>query len=77
MRKAKEFMLKHVGDVGVDMMDQFINTKLLKDVPSNVLARYQLALPVDRSTSWRWMKKLGCKTEAYTQCFYNDHHQSA
>ena len=78
MRKAKEYLLKHQAaeDLSVDGFHGFLNKDLLAGLPGEVLARYEIELPVWRSTAWSWMKKLGCLREEFKQGYYNDNHGS-
>ena len=73
-RKGLRWMAENHEDLSFEQFTKWCNEDLLLTVPAHVIARYAFTVPIDPSTGWRWMKKLGCKNVEQQQGFYNDHH---
>ena len=68
-------MRKNLRRLSNELVWEYLNSTLLKEVDEGTLNSHNISLPISKSTALKWMKK--CKAE---QCgtkktYYNDQHQ--
>jgi hypothetical protein len=65
--------------LSVEAARDYLNSTLLRPphVSEELLADYNISLPIALSTAWFWMKQSGAVSGTFKQSFYNDHHENA
>eukprot|EP00966_Prymnesium_polylepis_P061538 1428158-Prymnesium_polylepis.1 len=65
--------------LSVEAARDYLNSTLLQPphVTAELLADYNISLPIALSTAWFWMKQSGAVSGTFKQSFYNDHHENA
>mmetsp|Transcript_46989 Transcript_46989/g.123819 ORF Transcript_46989/g.123819 Transcript_46989/m.123819 type:complete len:759 (+) Transcript_46989:1223-3499(+) len=65
--------------LSVEAARDYLNSTLLRPpyVSEELLADYNMSLPISLRTAWFWMKQSGAVSGTFKQSFYNDHHESA
>eukprot|EP00966_Prymnesium_polylepis_P128766 2978215-Prymnesium_polylepis.2 len=65
--------------LSVEAAHEYLNSTLLRPphVTDELLADYNISLPVSNYTAWFWMTQCGAQSGTFKQSFYNDHHGGA
>ena len=67
-------MRKILRKLTVDLVLEYLNTKLLKNIKEKTLLAHRISLPISKDTAWNWMKKCGGARMDSKKTYYNDHH---
>jgi hypothetical protein len=68
--------MKRMGDkLTVDSFSVLIND-FLRALPESIVEEHGILLPLNRSTSYRWMLALGARRVTYVKSYYTDRHEA-
>ena len=73
--KLTKWMRKNLQRLSNELVWEYLNLTLLKEVDEGTLNSHNISLPISKSTALEWMKK--CKAErcGTKKTYYNDQHQ--
>ena len=57
--KFKKWMRENLSKLTVDLVWEYLNTKLLKNINEETLLAHRISLPISKGCAWNWMKKCG------------------